>query len=76
MGAGRVADTRQAPLAAARAIAEKFVAARLAAVPLPAYPGPVPTELDAAYAVQDAAIALWPGAVAGWKVGWIAPSWQ
>lgn len=76
MGAGRVADTRQAPVAAASAIAEKFVAARLAAAPLAAYPGPIPADLDSAYACQDAAIALWPDVVAGWKVGWIPVEWQ
>jgi len=52
-----------------RAIAESFVRARLAAVALPDFPGTIPAELDAAYAIQDAAIAMWPDAIAGWKVG-------
>jgi 2-keto-4-pentenoate hydratase len=71
-----VADTRQGPAATARTIAEKFVAARLAAARLDAFPGPLPPDLDAAYACQDAAIGLWPDAVGGWKVGWISPDWQ
>jgi len=76
MGAERVADTRSAPVAAARAIAESFVAARLAAARLDRYPGPIPPDLDAAYACQDAAIALWPDRIGGWKVGWINAEWQ
>jgi 2-keto-4-pentenoate hydratase len=75
-GAERVADTRQGPVATARAIAEQFVAARLAAAPLDRYPGPVPPDLDAAYACQDEAIALWPDTIGGWKVGWINAGWQ
>lgn len=69
-------DTRQGPAAAAHAIAEKFVAARLAAARLDAFPGTIPPDLDAAYACQDAAIGLWPDVVGGWKVGWIGPDWQ
>ena len=76
MGVQRLADTRQRPADTARAIAERFVSARLAAVPLDRYPGLIPADLDAAYAAQDAAIALWPDTVGGWKVGWIAPDWQ
>lgn len=52
-------------------IATEFVQARLAARPLAQFPGTLPADLDAAYRVQDAAIALWPTAVVGWKVGWI-----
>jgi 2-keto-4-pentenoate hydratase len=55
----------------ARVIAESFVRARLRAEPLAAYPGPPPPDLEAAYRCQDEAIALWPDAVAGWKVGWV-----
>jgi 2-keto-4-pentenoate hydratase len=76
MGVGRVPDTRPGPAAAAHAIAEKFVAARLAATRLDAFPGTIPPDLDAAYACQDAAIGLWPDLVGGWKVGWISPGWQ
>jgi 2-keto-4-pentenoate hydratase len=60
----------------ARSIAETFVAARLAAVPLQAFPGVVPPDLVAAYRCQDAAIALWPDVVVGWKVGWIGAAQQ
>jgi 2-keto-4-pentenoate hydratase len=58
------------------AIAARFVAARLGATPLADYPGPLPEDLDQAYAVQDAAIALWPDAVGGWKVGRIPSPWR
>lgn len=40
---------------------------------LDGFPGQIPADLVAAYACQDAAIALWPDRVAGWKVGFIAP---
>ena len=35
----------------------------------PAFPGEVPTTLAAGYAIQEAAIGLWDGAIVGWKVG-------
>jgi 2-keto-4-pentenoate hydratase len=57
------------------AIAESFVRARLDAEALPDFPGSIPTTLNAAYAYQDRAIALWPDNVAGWKVGRIGPPW-
>ncbi|MBS7458171.1 2-keto-4-pentenoate hydratase [Coralloluteibacterium stylophorae] len=60
----------------ANAIATAFVAARREARALPTYPGPIPADLDAAYAIQDAAIGRWGDAVAGWKVGAIAPTWR
>lgn len=56
-------------------IARRFVCARLEARALPDYPGPLPVSLDEAYARQDAAIALWPDRVVGWKVGKIPPGW-
>ncbi|NWG53179.1 MAG: 2-keto-4-pentenoate hydratase [Hydrogenophilaceae bacterium] len=55
------------------AIAGAFVEARRLAQALAAYPGVRPTTLAEAYAVQDAAIALWPDAVAGWKIGLVPP---
>lgn len=58
--------------AAAEDIAERFVAARHAAEPLTAYPGPAPRTMDEAYAVQDIAIARFGDRVAGWKLGKIA----
>ena len=57
----------------AEAIARQFVAARLNAVALPDFPGPLPPDLAGAYAVQEAAIDLWPDEVAGWKIGRIPP---
>jgi 2-keto-4-pentenoate hydratase len=53
-------------------IAGAFVAARLAGRALTAFPGEVPTTLASGYAIQDAAIARWPDAIGGWKVGYIA----
>lgn len=58
-----------------REIAARFVAARLAARALPGYPGKLPADLDTAYARQDAAIALWPDVLRGWKVGRIPDAW-
>ena len=54
-------------------VAARFVQARLAGRALPGFPGTPPPDLATAYACQDAAIALWPGVLAGWKVGYIAP---
>ena len=51
----------------ARAVA--FVDARLKASGVEIYPGTMPVSLHEAYSVQDAAIALWPDAIKGWKVG-------
>jgi 2-keto-4-pentenoate hydratase len=59
----------------AAAVARRFVRARLDAVALPGFPGEVPGTLAAAYAIQDAAIALWPDEVRGWKVGRIVEPW-
>jgi 2-keto-4-pentenoate hydratase len=50
-------------------IADRFLSARRSAVGLPAYPGDMPSSLDEAYAVQDAAIAAWNRPIVGWKVG-------
>ncbi|MDH5822418.1 2-keto-4-pentenoate hydratase [Luteimonas sp. RD2P54] len=58
----------------AEAIAGAFVRARLAGAALPAFPGEIPADLVAAYAVQDLAIARWPDEVVGWKVGYIQPA--
>lgn len=52
-----------------RTIAQQLVGARLDAQALEDFPGSLPTTLDDAYALQLAAIALWPDDVAGWKVG-------
>jgi len=50
-------------------IARTFVGARRQGASLTAYPGEPPFDLEEAYAIQDAAIALWPDEIAGWKVG-------
>jgi 2-keto-4-pentenoate hydratase len=55
----------------AKGVAAEFVKARRAAGSFTQYPGIKPTDLDSAYRCQDAAIALWDDAIAGWKVGWI-----
>lgn len=57
----------------AASIADCFLAARRAAKGLTSYPGDMPSSLDEAYAVQDAAIAAWDRPVIGWKVGRVAP---
>ncbi len=54
-------------------VARRFVAARLAARALPDFPGRIPEDLATAYRHQEEAIAAWPAAVAGWKIGRIAP---
>jgi len=54
---------------ASASVAQRFVAARLAARALPGFPGPIPSELGTAYRHQDEAIALWPSSVVGWKIG-------
>jgi 2-keto-4-pentenoate hydratase len=55
--------------AEANAIARRLVGARASGNPLGAFPGRVPADLAAAYAAQEAGIALWPDTIAGWKVG-------
>lgn len=54
-------------------IARAFVEARRAGHALPDFPGTMPATLQDAYAVQDAALTIAGGQVAGWKVGKIAP---
>ena len=51
------------------AVARAFVEARRAGMPLAAYPGTPPTTLADAYRIQDRAISLRGGVIAGWKVG-------
>ncbi len=57
-------------------IAGRLVAARRQAQALPQYPGELPRDLEAGYACQDAAIALWGRPVVGWKVGKIPADWE
>jgi 2-keto-4-pentenoate hydratase len=55
------------------AVAQRFVRARRDAAALPAFPGDLPPDLATAYRIQDAAIALWPDEIVGWKVGRVPP---
>ncbi|HET7610026.1 MAG TPA: 2-keto-4-pentenoate hydratase [Gammaproteobacteria bacterium] len=57
--------------AEAELIAKRFVTARRTGEALLGFPGPLPPDLAAAYACQDAAIELVPDTIAGWKVGLI-----
>lgn len=59
----------------AHRIANVFVDARRSAGALAKYPGTPPQGLAEAYAIQDAAIPLFDGDIAGWKVGRINPPW-
>lgn len=60
------------PSPALGAIASAFVAARREGHALGAFPGAVPATMAEGYAVQELAIARFPDAVVGWKVGAIA----
>jgi 2-keto-4-pentenoate hydratase len=64
-----------APASSPAGIAGRFVRARLDRTSLTAFPGEVPESLDAAYAIQDIAIAEWPDTLSGWKVGRILEPW-
>lgn len=57
----------------AQQIAQRFVAARRAAIALAEYPGTAPRTLQSAYDIQARAIDLQGGRIAGWKVGRILP---
>jgi 2-keto-4-pentenoate hydratase len=54
---------------AADAIAQAFVAARNSGAGMPDYPGALPQSLEEAYGIQERAIRLFGGPIAGWKVG-------
>jgi 2-keto-4-pentenoate hydratase len=57
----------------AKTISERFVTARRDATGFTDYPGDVPATLADGYAVQEQAIAIAGGTIAGWKVGRIMP---
>lgn len=61
---------------AANSIARILTRARREARALGGFPGQLPPSLAAAYAIQEAAIGLWPDAVAGWKVGRVPDALQ
>ena len=54
-------------------VAQALLAARAKKTPFTVYPGSFPQTMAAAYAIQDAAIALDGRRIGGWKVGRIAP---
>src|SRR3546814_20836581 len=54
-------------------VARAFVSARAEKPPLTVYPGPMPRTTAAAFANQDAAIALDGRRIGGWKVGRLPP---
>ncbi len=58
------------------AISGRLVAARTNAVPLSAFPGDLPDDLETAYAIQAASIARWNDEIAGWKVGLVPPAFR
>lgn len=64
------------PVRSGASTAETFVQHRLAARAVDGFPGEIPESMTAAYAIQDQAIALYPGRVVGWKVGGVAPALQ
>jgi len=57
----------------AKGTAEEFVAARREVRVLAEFPGPLPPDLDAAYAVQDEVLRITTRRLAGWKVAGIPP---
>jgi 2-keto-4-pentenoate hydratase len=57
-------------------VAHCFVSARRQARALAGYPGTVPASLAEGYARQEAAIAMWPDEIVGWKVGRIPDAYQ
>jgi 2-keto-4-pentenoate hydratase len=57
-------------------VARAFVGARRAARSIPDFPGALPADMAAGYAIQEEAIGLWPDAVVGWKVGRIPTELQ
>lgn len=51
------------------AVAREFADHRRRSVGFSCFPGAEPETLESAYAIQNAAIALWDKPIAGWKVG-------
>ena len=57
-------------------VARTFVEARLAARPLADFPGALPPDLATGYRHQEAAIALWPDEIVGWKIGRVGADFE
>src|SRR4051812_25368543 len=74
----RVTETLPKPAAALAPsdVARRFVSARRAARALTGFPGAIPADMAAGYAIQEAAIGIWPDEIAGWKVGRIPAELQ
>ncbi len=68
-------DTAMGDDAESWEIARRLTGARRRGEALAVYPGAQPPSMEAGYACQDAAIALWERPVAGWKVGKIPDAW-
>jgi 2-keto-4-pentenoate hydratase len=57
----------------AEEVAAALVAARREGRGLTGFPGAHPATMADAYRIQELAMASWPDALAGWKIGYIAP---
>ncbi|MBS0472831.1 MAG: 2-keto-4-pentenoate hydratase [Proteobacteria bacterium] len=57
-------------------VARQFVEARLSGRALAAFPGVLPPDLATGYRYQDAAIALFPDEIVGWKIGRVGPEFE
>src|SRR3954447_11283873 len=70
-GAAAAGSGGEVKLASSNAatIADRFLSARRSATGLADYPGDMPSSLDDAYGIQDAAIGAYNRPVLGWKVG-------
>jgi 2-keto-4-pentenoate hydratase len=75
-GRTKLRDLIETPAERTLGIARAFVSARQKALPLADYPGPLPPDMEAGYAVQEAAIGLWPDRIVGWKIGLVPASQQ
>lgn len=70
---GRVSTLPEAP----EALAAALIQARRTQSTLPSFPGQLPDNLTAGYAIQDAAIRLWSAdgdTQVGWKIGYVGPA--
>ena len=63
-GKGVANQFSSAPSEGVDTISERLLQARRSAMPLPAFPGTLPSDLETAYAVQHRSIHKWPDEVA------------